>query len=58
MEGRTTCRESKVEREGDGADVKPLALEGADHADTPFFQEELWQRIIGFFKEKLGNGQL
>lgn len=38
-----------------GADVKLLILEGADHADMPFFQEELWQRIIAFFKEKLGE---
>lgn len=38
-----------------GADVKLLILEGADHADMPFFQEELWQRIIGFFKAKLGE---
>ena len=38
-----------------GADVKLLVLEGADHADMPFFQRELWQRIIGFFKEKLGE---
>ena len=36
-----------------GADVKLLVLEGADHADMPFFQEEIWQRIIGFFREKL-----
>lgn len=38
-----------------GADVKLLILEGADHADMPFFQEELWQRIIGFFQAKLGE---
>lgn len=38
-----------------GADVTLLVLEGADHADIPFFQEEIWQRIIGFFKEKLGE---
>ena len=38
-----------------GADVKLLVLEGADHADMPFFQEELWQRIIAFFKDKLGE---
>ena len=38
-----------------GADVKLLVLEGADHADMPFFQEEIWQRIIGFFKAKLGE---
>ncbi len=37
-----------------GADVKLLVLEGADHADMPFFQEELWQRIIAFFQDKLG----
>ncbi len=38
-----------------GADVKLLVLEGVDHADIPFFQEELWQRIIAFFQEKLGK---
>lgn len=38
-----------------GADVKLLVLEGADHADMPFFQEELWQRIIRFFQAKLGE---
>ncbi len=37
-----------------GADVKLLVLEGADHADMPFFQEELWQKIIAFFQDKLG----
>lgn len=37
-----------------GADVKLLVLEGADHADMPFFQKELWERITAFFKEKLG----
>lgn len=36
-----------------GADVTLLVLEGADHADMPFFQEEIWQRIIKFFQEKL-----
>lgn len=41
--------------EAAGADVKLLILEGADHADMPFFQEELWQRIIGFFQAKLGE---
>lgn len=40
-----------------GADVKLLVLEGADHADMPFFQEELWQRIIAFFQEKLGKAK-
>lgn len=41
--------------EAAGADVKLLVLEGADHADMPFFQEEIWQRIIAFFKAKLGE---
>lgn len=41
-----------------GADVKLLVLEGADHADMPFFQEELWQRIIAFFKDKLGEARV
>lgn len=40
-----------------GADVKLLVLEGADHADMPFFQEELWQRIIAFFRDKLGEAR-
>lgn len=38
-----------------GADVKLLVLEGADHADMPFFQRELWKRIAAFFKDKLGE---
>lgn len=37
-----------------GCDVKLIALEGSDHADMPFFQRELWTRIIEFFHEKLG----
>lgn len=41
--------------EAAGADVRLLVLEGSDHADMPFFQEETWQRIISFFKEKLGE---
>ena len=40
-----------------GAEVKLLVLEGADHADMPFFQEELWQRIIAFFQDKLGEAK-
>lgn len=40
-----------------GVDVKLLVLEGADHADMPFFQKELWQRIIAFFKDKLGEAR-
>lgn len=38
-----------------GADVKMLVLEGADHADIRFFQKEIWQRIIAFFRDKLGT---
>jgi hypothetical protein len=29
-------------------------LEDADHADLQFFQDELWDKIIEFFKTKLG----
>ena len=36
-----------------GCDVKFIELEGADHADMQFFQDELWNRIIEFFDEKL-----
>lgn len=43
--------------EAAGADVKLLVLEGADHADMQFFQEEIWQRIIAFFKDKLGEAK-
>ncbi len=34
-------------------DVKLLTLEGANHADVHFYQDEVWDRIIDFFKEKL-----
>lgn len=37
-----------------GCDADLIALEGADHADLQFFQDELWDRIIEFFKIKLG----
>lgn len=37
-----------------GCDVTLLALKGADHADIRFFQEEIWDRIVRFFHEKLG----
>lgn len=37
-----------------GCDADLIALEGADHADMQFFQDELWERIIEFFKTKLG----
>lgn len=38
-----------------GCDVTLLAIEGANHADLQFFQRELWRRISGFFREKLGS---
>lgn len=40
--------------EESGCDVSLIAIEGADHADMQFFQKETWQRIIGFFHDKLG----
>ena len=43
--------------EAAGADVRLLVLEDADHADVRFFQEEIWQRIIAFFRDKLGTGK-
>ena len=39
--------------EKNGCDVTFLVLEGADHADLQFFQDEVWERMISFFKEKL-----
>ena len=36
-----------------GCDADLIALEGADHADLQFFQDELWERIINFFETKL-----
>lgn len=36
-----------------GCDVSMITLEGADHADIHFFQEEVWQQMLEFFKEKL-----
>ena len=41
-----------------GCDVKLIAIDGADHADNQFFQEETWQRIIGFFHDKLGYAKI
>ena len=38
-----------------GCDVSMIAIEGANHADLQFFQREIWQRISGFFHEKLGD---
>lgn len=40
-----------------GCDVRLIAIEGADHADLQFFQKEIWQRISGFFHEKLGEAE-
>ena len=39
--------------ESAGCDVKLIAIEGADHADRQFFQKEIWERITGFFHDKL-----
>ncbi len=36
-----------------GCDVVLLEIKDADHADVRFFQREIWQCIICFFKEKL-----
>lgn len=36
-----------------GCDVSLLAIEEAGHADIRFFQKEIWDEIIRFFKEKL-----
>ena len=41
--------------EAAGCDVKLIAIEGADHADRQFFQKGIWQRIIGFFHDKLNR---
>ena len=41
--------------EAAGCDVKLVAIDGADHADRQFFQEETWQRISAFFHEKLNR---
>ncbi len=34
--------------EAAGCDVTLLALDGAEHADLMFFQDEVWQQIIAF----------
>ena len=39
--------------EKEGCDVTLLSLDGADHADLMFFQDEVWTEIIQFFQEKL-----
>ncbi len=38
-----------------GADATLLEVDGADHADLRFFQKDIWDYMITFFKEKLGN---
>ncbi len=38
-----------------GCDVTLLEVDGADHADLRFFQKEIWDYMIAFFKEKLRN---
>lgn len=38
-----------------GCDATLLAIEGADHADLHFFQEEIWEEIGDFFQNSLGN---
>lgn len=38
-----------------GCDVTLLEVDGADHADLRFFQKEIWDNMIAFFKEKLSN---
>ena len=40
------------ELEKAGCDVTLLEIEDADHADIRFFQKEIWQEIIAFFKMK------
>lgn len=39
--------------EAAGCDVTLLALDGAEHADLMFFQDEVWQQIIAFFKRTI-----
>lgn len=36
-----------------GCDADLIAIEGAEHADIRFFQDEIWEEIISFFKGKL-----
>jgi len=39
--------------EKEGCDVTLIAIEGADHADMQFFQQEIWDEITAFFKRTL-----
>lgn len=43
--------------EKQGAPVDLIAIEGADHADLPFFQKEVWEIIFAFFKKNLMTKQ-
>ena len=36
-----------------GCDATLIAIDGAEHADLAFFQEETWEMIVSFFREKL-----
>ena len=33
--------------------IELIAIDGADHADEHFFQDEIWSEILSFFKKKL-----
>lgn len=39
--------------EAKGTDVTLLTIKDADHADIRFFQDEIWNEIIDFFRQKL-----
>lgn len=39
--------------EKEGCDVTLIAIEGADHASLPFFQDDIWNEMIAFFKRTL-----
>lgn len=41
--------------EKEGAEISIVEIDGADHADVMFFQDEVWDIIIDFYKNKLGN---
>ena len=54
--GRSLCSVGNFIRtsgEKKDCDVTLLTLDGADHADIQFFQDEVWNRIAEFFHEKL-----
>ncbi len=49
------CGEALYDKlEQAGVDASLVEIEGAGHADIRFFQEEVWDIIAEFFKEKLG----